>query len=68
MIPVQTTIPSVTQDDEPQPPTDSSGLVIGIIVSFAVLGGILLVAISSCVICRLVAIVLCILAYISDEW
>ena len=55
MIPVQTTIPSVTQDDEPQPPTDPSGLVIGIIVSCTVLGGILLVAIPSCVICRLVA-------------
>ena len=55
MIPVQTAIPSVTQDDGPQPPTDPSGLVIGIIVSFAVLGGILLVAILSCVIWRLVA-------------
>ena len=64
MIPVQTTIPSVTQDDEPQPPTDRSGLVIGIIVSCTVLSGILLVAIPSYVIWRSVASIMYFSLYI----
>ena len=64
MIPVQTATPSVTQDDEPQPPTHPSGLVIGIIVSCAILVGILLVAIPSCVIWRLVASIMYFSLYI----